>query len=212
MTASTDWQQGVNWMTKASVASTCGLLRPPWHLNIKEPPLSSSLHVCELPAPSRRDKEEEAEERRERESWYSTHLPSSTIRWRPGGPETPTGNLSPRHTILLRSALSDVSTPAPASKEVSRYQATKWKWTAPSKSSRERTLCFYSFSLLRKTINLNLNIKNQIDFLWTPWTSDQWGDDTCMRAHELLKSGFQTWVALCNSIHYRAIGGFFFFF
>lgn len=32
-----------------------------------------------------------------------------------------------------------------------------------------------------------------------------------MRAHELLKSGFQTWVALCNSIHYRAIGGFFFF-
>ena len=32
-----------------------------------------------------------------------------------------------------------------------------------------------------------------------------------MRAHELLKSGFQTWVALCNSIHYRAIGFFFFF-
>lgn len=31
-----------------------------------------------------------------------------------------------------------------------------------------------------------------------------------MRAHELIKSGFQTWVALCNSIHYRAIGVFFF--
>lgn len=180
-------------------------------ISIKEPPLSSSLHVCELPAPSRIDKQEQAEERRERESWYSTHLPSSTIRWRPGGPETPTGNLSPRHTILLRSALSDVSTPAPASKEVSRYQATKWKWTAPSKSSRERTLCFYSFSLLRKTKNLNIKRKNKFIFIWTPWTSDQWGDDTCMRAHELLKSGFQTWVALCNSIHYRAIGGFFFF-
>lgn len=67
MTASTDWQQGVNWMTKASVTSTCGLLRPPWHLNIKEPPLSSSLHVCGLPAPSRIDEQEQAEERRERE-------------------------------------------------------------------------------------------------------------------------------------------------
>lgn len=67
MTASTDWQQGVNWMTKASVASTCGLLRPLWHLNIKEPPLSSSLHVCGLPAPSRIDEQEQAEERRERE-------------------------------------------------------------------------------------------------------------------------------------------------
>ncbi|TYI06948.1 hypothetical protein ES332_A10G193600v1 [Gossypium tomentosum] len=31
-----------------------------------------------------------------------------------------------------------------------------------------------------------------------------------MRAYKLLKSGFQLWVALCNSIHYRAIGGFFF--
>ena len=31
-----------------------------------------------------------------------------------------------------------------------------------------------------------------------------------MRAYKLLKSGFQPWVALCNSIHYRAIGGFFF--
>lgn len=30
-----------------------------------------------------------------------------------------------------------------------------------------------------------------------------------MRAYKLLKSGFQPWVALCNSIHYRAIGGFF---
>lgn len=67
MTASTDWQQGVNWMTKASVASTCGLLRPPWHLNIKETPLSSSLYVCGLPAPSRIDEQEQAEERRERE-------------------------------------------------------------------------------------------------------------------------------------------------
>uniref|UniRef100_A0A803MBG3 Uncharacterized protein n=1 Tax=Chenopodium quinoa TaxID=63459 RepID=A0A803MBG3_CHEQI len=38
---------------------------------------------------------------------------------------TPNGNLSPRYTILLRSALSEVSTPAPASKEVSRYQATE---------------------------------------------------------------------------------------
>ena len=26
-----------------------------------------------------------------------------------------------------------------------------------------------------------------------------------MRAYELLKSGFQTWVTLCNSIHYRAL-------
>nr|GLL21509.1 hypothetical protein Itr_chr03CG04300 [Ipomoea trifida]GMD87914.1 hypothetical protein Iba_chr14cCG1980 [Ipomoea batatas] len=75
-------------MIKASVASTCGLLRAPLHQHIKEPP-------------------------------------SSTSRWRPGGSETPTGNLSPRHTILSRSALSDVSTPAPASKEVSRYRATK---------------------------------------------------------------------------------------
>lgn len=33
-----------------------------------------------------------------------------------------------------------------------------------------------------------------------------------MRAYELLKSGFQTWAALCNSIYYRAIGGFFFFY
>lgn len=152
MTASTDWQQGVNWMTKASVASTCGLLRPPWHFNIKEPPFFSSMWAA-LPAPSRIDEQEQVEERRERESWVSTHLPSSTIRWRLGGPETPTGNLSPRHTILSRSALSDVSTPAPASKEVSRYQATKWKWTAPSKSSRERTLCFYSFYLLRSKKN-----------------------------------------------------------
>lgn len=45
-------------MTKASVASTCGLLRPPWHLNLREPPLlSSSLHVCmwaACPVPKRR--------------------------------------------------------------------------------------------------------------------------------------------------------------
>lgn len=173
-------------------------------------PLSSSLHVCGLPAPSRIDEEEQAEERRARESWVSTHPPSSTIRWRPGGPESPTGNLSLRHTILSRSALSDVSTPALASKEVSRYQATKWKWTAPSKSSRERTLSFYSFFILIKTNNLNIK-KEEDFFCWTPWTSDQWGDDTCMRAYKLLKSGFQTWVALCNSIHYRAIGRFFFF-
>lgn len=30
-----------------------------------------------------------------------------------------------------------------------------------------------------------------------------------MRAYELLKSGFQTWVALYNSIRYKAIGGLF---
>ena len=56
MTASTDWQQGVNWMTKASVASTCGLLRPPWHLNIKElPPLFfSSCMWAACPVPNRR--------------------------------------------------------------------------------------------------------------------------------------------------------------
>lgn len=113
----------------------------------------------------------------------------------------PNGNPSPRHTILSRSALSDVSTPAPASEEVSRYQSTEWKWTAPSKSSRERTLCFYSFSLLKITKNRKKK-KNPFFILWTPWTSDQWGDDTCMRAYELLKSGFQTWVALYNSIHY----------
>lgn len=33
-----------------------------------------------------------------------------------------------------------------------------------------------------------------------------------MRAYELLKSGFQIWAALCNSIYSRAIGGFFFYF
>lgn len=33
-----------------------------------------------------------------------------------------------------------------------------------------------------------------------------------MRAHELLKSGFQTWVALCNSIHYPLWGYLCFFF
>jgi hypothetical protein len=33
-----------------------------------------------------------------------------------------------------------------------------------------------------------------------------------MNAHELLTIGLQTRVALCNSIHYRAIGGFFCFF
>jgi len=50
----------------------------------------------------------------------------------------------------------------------------------------------------------------------------QGGDDTCMRAYKLLKSGFQTWVTLFNSIHYKVmpihllgtskdIGRFFFF-
>lgn len=33
----------------------------------------------------------------------------------------------------------------------------------------------------------------------------QWGDDTCMRAYKLLKSGFQTWVTLFNSIHYKVM-------
>lgn len=174
---------------------------------ISRSPLSSSLHVCGLPAPSRIDEQEQAEERRERESWYSTHLPSSTIRWRPGRPETQRETFH-RATRFFREALS---TPAPASKEVSRYQATKWKWTAPKKSSSERTLCFYSFSLLRE-IQKKIERKKEKEesFLWILWTSDQWGDDTCMRAYKLLLSGFQPWVALCNSIHYRAaIGGFF---
>ena len=133
MTASTDWQHGVNWMTKASVASTCVV-----------------VFFDRL------------------ETLVSTHLPSSTStsRWRPGGPETPTGN--PRHTILSRSALSDLSTPAPARKEVSRYRATKWKWTAPSKSSRERSLSFYSFSLLRTTKNLNRKRKRRIFLSYGP--------------------------------------------
>jgi len=138
------------------------LLRPPLFF--------SSCMWAACPVPNRRTGTSWREGRRERESWYSTLLPSSTIRWRPGGPETPTGTLSPRHTILSRSALSGVSTPAPASK--ARYQATKWKWTAPSKSSRERTLCFYSFSLLRKTSNINkisntnINIKKRRRFFF----------------------------------------------
>lgn len=207
-------------MTKALAASTCGLLRLAIILERiwSTTTLCSYLHVCGLPAPSRIDKQEQTEERHERESWVSTHLPSSTIRGRPGGPEPPTGNLSPRHTILLRSALSDVSAPAPASKEVSRYQATKWKWTAPSKYSREHTLCFYSLSLLRTTKNLeSFSFLDSLDF-----RPMQGGDDTCMRAYKLLKSGFQTWVTLFNSIHYKVmpihllgtskdIGRFFFF-
>ncbi|KAG5589641.1 hypothetical protein H5410_040155 [Solanum commersonii] len=45
----------------------------------------------------------------------SRNPPYSTSRWRLGGSKTSTGNLSPRHTILSRSALS---TPALASKEL----------------------------------------------------------------------------------------------
>ena len=69
------------------------------------------MYVGCLPVPNRRTGT--SWKKGARESGCSTHLPSSTIRWRPGGPETPTGNLSPRHTILSRSALSDVSIPAP---------------------------------------------------------------------------------------------------
>ena len=103
---------------------------------IELPPLFfSSCMWAACPVPNRRTGTS-WRKARERELSINSPLPSSTIRWSPGGPERPTGNLSPRHTILSRSALSDVSTPAPASKEVSRYQATKWKWTAPRKSSR----------------------------------------------------------------------------
>ena len=115
------WQQartgGVNWMTKASVASTCGLLRPPWHLNLREPPLlSSSLHVCGLPAPSRIDEQEQA--KGARESLYSMHLPSSTIRWRPGGRKPQRKPFTAPHDSFAKRSLR--RTPASASKEVSK--------------------------------------------------------------------------------------------
>lgn len=104
MTASTDWQQGVNWMTKASVASTSStgslILR-----NEPHPLFFSSCMWAACPVPNRRTGTSWREGRRERESWVDTHLPSSTIRWRPGG-RKPQREPFHRATRFFREALS----------------------------------------------------------------------------------------------------------
>ena len=51
-----------------------------------------------------------------------------------------------------------------------------WLWFLRQKVGLFQILCLPSFQCFF--------------FLWTPWTSDQWGDDTCMRAYELRKSGW----------------------
>lgn len=117
MTASTDWQQGVNWMTKASVASTCGLLRAPWHLNINSPP-------------------------------------SSTSRWRPGEPETPTGTLH-RATRFFREALSQTFPLLPP--QAKRFQDT----SRPSESEQLRANLLESVPLFLLFLSSKNNSKSK---------------------------------------------------
>lgn len=133
-----------------------------------------------------------------------TQLTSSTIRWRPGeGGRKPQRSTFHRATRFFRQALSQTFPllPPQAKRFHSRYQATKWKWTAPSKSSLERTLCFDSFSLTKAKEYL-------ICLLWTPWTSDQLGYDACVHIHFSKVGSKPGWHYVTQSMRGRWVAFF----
>lgn len=65
------------------------------------------------------------------------------------GPETPTGNLSPRHTILSRSALSDALLPPQAKRSDTRR---------PSESEQPRANLIESVPVVAKKKEMNTSI------------------------------------------------------
>lgn len=101
-----------------------------------------------------------------------------------------------RATRFFREALSQTFPFLPP--QAKRFQDTR----RPSESEQPRANPLESVPFLSSKKN-EINRKSNFDSM--DLRPMRWWH---MRAHELLKSGFQTWVALCNSIHYRAIGWF----